>query len=61
MPFTEDEIRAWHEARRRLEHRPQPIWRPEARAICINCHNPFGFNEGVITDDVALCDICAGD
>ncbi len=25
------------------------------------CQNPFGINQGVITDEAALCDIRAGD
>lgn len=29
--------------------------------VCVHCQNPFGIGEGVITKEVALCDICASD
>jgi hypothetical protein len=61
MPFTEDEKRRWHEAKRAREHRPERVLRSEPVAICIHCQNPFGINEGVFTDEVALCDVCNGD
>jgi hypothetical protein len=61
MPFTEDEWRAWHDEKRAREHRAQPVHRPPPAAICINCQSPFGLSAGVITDQVALCDICSGD
>ena len=60
MPFTEEERRAWHEEKRARERRPDPVYRPRPVAVCINCHNPFGINEGIITDEFALCDICDG-
>ena len=30
-------------------------------ANCIHCSLPFAIGAGVITDEVALCDICSGD
>lgn len=61
MPFTDEEKRAWHEQKRAREHRPEPVHRPAPIAVCVHCQNPFGVNEGVVTDDAALCDICLGD
>jgi len=61
MPFTEDEKRRWHKEKRAREHRRESVYRSEPIAICIHCQNPFGINEGVITDEVALCDVCNGD
>lgn len=61
MPFTEEEKQAWHAEKRAREQRHEPVYRSEPAAVCINCQNPFGVNEGIITDEVALCDICAGD
>lgn len=61
MPFTEKERRAWHAEKRARERRQERIHRSEPVAICTNCQNPFGINEGVITDEFALCDICDGD
>ena len=60
MPFTPEEIRRWHDARRKLEIEPDRA-PPEPIAICIHCQMPFGINGGVITGDVALCDVCNGD
>jgi hypothetical protein len=62
MPFTEQEKRRWHEEKRARERKAEPPpWHPRPAAICIHCHNPFGYNEGVITEEAALCDICLGD
>ena len=61
MPFTEEERRAWHAEKRAREQRQKPVYRSAPVAVCVNCQNPFGINEGIITDEVALCDICAGD
>ena len=60
VPFTPEEVRQWHEEKRRREAEP-PRRRPEAVAVCVHCHNPFGINEGVITPEVAICDVCNGD
>jgi hypothetical protein len=30
-------------------------------ATCLHCSNPFGINEGVITDDASPCYACLGD
>ena len=61
MPFTDDEKRRWHEAKRMGEHGSERAYRSEPVAICLHCQNPFGINDGVITDEVALCDVCNGD
>lgn len=61
MPFTDKEKRRWLEEKRQREHRPQPACRSQPIAVCVNCGNPFGANEGTITAEVALCDICSGD
>ena len=62
MPFTEEEGRRRHEDKRARERTNEPPpWRPQHAAICVHCHNPFGHNEGVITEDAALCDLCLGD
>ena len=61
MSFTEEEKRAWHEAKRQREQEPMPVHRSTPIAVCIHCHNPFGLNEGVVTDDVEMCYICIGD
>ncbi len=61
MPFTEDEKRRWHEDKSQREHRPSDAYFSEPIAICIHCKNPFGVSEGVITDEIALCDVCNGD
>jgi len=61
MPFTEEEKRAWHEAKRAHGHRLRPVHAPAPVAVCVHCQNPFGANEGVVTGEAALCDICLGD
>jgi hypothetical protein len=61
MSFTEEEKRAWHEEKRRREHRPDPVWVEPPAAICIHCQRPFGFSEGMIGSEIALCDTCNGD
>jgi hypothetical protein len=61
MPFTDEERQQWHEDKKRREQKPDPAFRSAPVAICIHCQQPFGINEGVITDEVALCDICNGD
>ena len=61
VPFTEEEKRLWHEEKKKREHRPMPVFRSEPIAVCVHCQNPFGINEGVVTPDVAICDICNGD
>jgi hypothetical protein len=59
MAFTEKEFQNWHAEKRKREHRADTVFKSEPIAICINCHNPFGFDEGMITDDVSICYICA--
>lgn len=61
MPFSEEEKRAWHEQKQARERRAEPVHRPAPVAVCVNCQNPFGINEGVISEEVALCDVCSGD
>lgn len=61
MSFTEEERRAWHAEKRARERRQDPVNRSEPVAVCIHCQNPFGINEGIVTDEIALCDVCDGD
>lgn len=61
MPFTDEERADWHRAKQKLEFRPEPRWIEPAAAVCIVCHQPFGFNAGMITEEVAICDVCNGD
>ena len=61
MSFTDEEKRRWHEEKRAREHRTEHVYRSEPMAICIHCQRPFGIDEGVITEQVVLCDICNGD
>jgi len=60
LPFTDEEVRRWHEDKRRQEReRPRP--RPEAVAECVHCQQPFGFGEGYIGEEVSICDLCNDD
>ena len=61
MPFTEEERARWHEEKLRRERRPAATYMSPPAATCIHCHNPFGISEGVITPEVAICDVCNGD
>ena len=61
MPFTDEERRAWHEQKLQRERRPDLVWTEPAVATCICCQNPFGISSGVVTDEVAICDVCNGD
>jgi hypothetical protein len=60
MPFSVEETRRWHEEKRRREQEPIP-WHAEPVAICVHCQNPFGINQGSMTSDVAICDVCNGE
>lgn len=60
MPFNDEEGRAWHDAKRQREARPQVVWRPEPVTQCIHCGLPFGSGEGYISEEVSLCDVCDG-
>lgn len=60
MPFTPEEIRQWHDQRRKRDVDP-PRASATPVAVCIHCQRPFGINDGVITADVAVCDVCNGD
>lgn len=61
MSFTEEEKRAWHEAKLKREDRPEITFRTAPVTECIHCGQPFGYDEGYISDDVSLCDTCDGD
>lgn len=61
MAFTEEERRAWHEAKRQREMRPEPRWRPQPVTECVHYGRPFGYGEGYISEEVSLCDVCNGD
>ena len=61
MPFTEEERRLWREEKRRREERTPSRFQPEAIAVCVCCQNPFGINDGIVTEEVAICDVCNGD
>lgn len=61
MPFTDEEKRHWHQQKQKREYRPTPVYHSQPVAICVHCHNPFGIDEGVVTPEVALCDVCNGD
>lgn len=61
MSFTPEEISKWHQDKRRRDAKPDLVFKSTPVAICIHCKNPFGISEGVITDEVALCDVCNGD
>lgn len=60
MPFTPEEIRRWKTEMRKREIEPSPA-SPQAIVVCVHCQMPFGINAGVVTDDVAICDVCNGD
>jgi hypothetical protein len=59
MPFTDEEKRLWHEAKRSREWASEPApQRPAPVTSCIHCGRPFGNGEGIITDEFSLCDMC---
>jgi hypothetical protein len=61
MPFTDEERRNWLEEKQKREHKADIRYRAEPVAECIHCGLPFGYGEGLITDEVSLCDVCDGD
>jgi hypothetical protein len=61
MAFTEEEIRQWHAEKQARERKPEPVFTSAPIATCVHCHLPFGVNGGVVTSEVAICDICLGD
>jgi len=61
MAFTKEEFEIWHRAKLQSEFRPTSPYRSQPIATCVNCQSPFGSNEGVITDEVAICDVCNGE
>lgn len=60
MPFTDEEKHRWHDEKRKREYRPSQAFRSESVAVCVHCQNSFGINEGVITPEAAICDVCNG-
>jgi hypothetical protein len=60
VAFTNEEKREWREAKRRREQEP-PRQRPEPVAECMICHRPFGYGEGNIAEEFAICDACDRD
>ncbi|THD34479.1 MAG: hypothetical protein E7773_14920 [Sphingomonas sp.] len=60
MSFTEEERAAWHAARRRGSAATIDAEGPP-RHVCLHCGNAFGVNEGTVTEEAALCDVCNGD
>jgi len=61
MPFAKEEKRRWHDEKMQRENRAVGAYRSMPIATCIHCQNPFGINQGVITDEIAMCDVCNGD
>lgn len=65
MAFTAEEFQAWLVEKREREARGAAghimSINGQDAAICLHCSNPFGINDGVITDDAALCYTCLGD
>jgi hypothetical protein len=61
MAFTKEEFEEWHRAKLQREFKPTPEFRRTSVATCIHCHRPFSWTEGMITEEVAICDICNGD
>lgn len=61
MSFTDEEKRAWHEAKRKREVRPEINLRTEPVTECIHCGRLFGYGEGYISDEASLCDACDRD
>lgn len=63
MPFTEDGKRKWHDDKRRRENASNDshLHHAQPAAVCLHCSNPFGINDGVVTDDAAICNVCLGD
>lgn len=59
--FSEEEKQTWLDEKRDQERPKQSILGSGPVAVCVHCNNPFGVAEGVVTDEVALCDVCAGD
>lgn len=61
MAFTDDERRQWLEDKRKREQRPEVRYLTGPVTECIHCGQPFGYGEGLITDEVSLCVVCDGD
>jgi hypothetical protein len=61
MAFTDEEFEAWLDAKLAREFRPTPGLRDRPVATCTHCQRPFSITEGMIADQVAICDVCNGD
>ena len=61
MPFTDEERRAWQDAKRRREEKPDFTWHEVPVTECMRCNISFGFGEGRISDEISLCAACEGD
>ncbi|WP_375272758.1 hypothetical protein [Sphingomonas sp.] len=61
MDFTEEERRAWHEARRRGDDDADGCSDGVPAHVCLHCGNEFVSSAGVVTEDAAICDVCNGD
>jgi hypothetical protein len=64
MAFTDKEREQFFAEKRTREaahYHEAPRHCPQPAVICIHCQNPFGFGEGYIGEEVALCDVCNGD
>ena len=62
MPFTPEEIAAWHAEREsnaaKLDAQRREAMRPPPAANCFRCQIPFGWGEGTISGEFAICDVC---
>lgn len=59
VSFTPEEIKKWHQEKRERETRPSPLAVVDTPvAVCIHCQRPFGLNEGTVTEEIAICDMC---
>jgi hypothetical protein len=61
VPFTDEEFRRWHEEKQKREHRAPVEFLDPPIAVCVHCDQPFGITQGVVTDQVGICDVCNGD
>ena len=60
MSFKDEEKGQWHEYKNRPHGFPDSNLQSYHVAECIHCKNPFRISDGIITDEIALCDICNG-
>ncbi len=57
MDFTDEERRAWHEARRRGNDDSDEATGDPATA-CLHCGAAVTSGNGVVAVDAAICDVC---